>query len=111
MDNIYYSPESYGLRVIMTIDHNDEPYQFDMTVYWTDDNGNFYTASDSGCSCPTPFENYHSVEELERITPQEFTRQTNVDAGFYLKSKYNEYGEAYISPEPIVETKETNSDY
>jgi hypothetical protein len=63
--NVYYSPESYGLEVVGDIEWTGESYQFDMTVVWKDKDGKYYVASDSGCSCPSPFEDYNSLESLD----------------------------------------------
>ncbi len=62
--NIYYNPEKYGLEPVGAIDWNDEPYEFDMTAVWKDERDRYYYASDAGCSCPTPFEDFHSLSDL-----------------------------------------------
>lgn len=65
MDNIYYDPEKFGLKVIDVIELCDEPYEFDTLVVWEHlETGELYWMRDSGCSCPTPFEDYTSVESL-----------------------------------------------
>ncbi len=51
----------------MRSDYSDGSYQFDTRVVWKHSSGAFYTARDSGCSCPTPFEDYKSIESLERL--------------------------------------------
>ncbi len=62
--NLYYNPEKYGLRVVAQIDYSDGSYQFDYRVVWADKDGALWTARDSGCSCPSPFE---STDELDRL--------------------------------------------
>lgn len=52
--NVYYDPEESGLEIVLTVQRN-LGYEFDMFVVWTDGE-RFYAASDSGCSCPIPFE-------------------------------------------------------
>lgn len=64
--NVYYHPEKHGLTVVAEIEYSDACYQFDTRVVWKDAEGNFYTARDSGCSCPTPFEEYTTIESLEK---------------------------------------------
>lgn len=54
--NIYYTPEAFGLVSIFDVDKSDGCYQFDMFVIWQALD-RYYWASDSGCSCPEPFEN------------------------------------------------------
>ena len=57
MSEIYSSPEKYGLRTIGEVEWSDGCYQFDLTVIWQDTTtGVVYYADDSGCSCPSPFE-------------------------------------------------------
>lgn len=52
----YYSPEDSGLRTIGEVDWSDGDYQFDLTVVWQRKDGTFVYGEDSGCSCPSPFE-------------------------------------------------------
>lgn len=67
-DNIYYSPEKFGLRILHTHDFSDGSYQFDYRTIWLDEKTRqLYTGRDSGCSCPYPFEDYHSVKDLEAV--------------------------------------------
>jgi len=54
--NIYYNPEKHGLTVVAEIEYSSGEYEFDTRVVWRDASGKLYTARDSGCSCPTPFE-------------------------------------------------------
>lgn len=57
MSDIYYAPEKFGLTTIGEVDFSDGCYQFDLTVVWRrDSDGVFVYADDSGCSCPSPFE-------------------------------------------------------
>jgi hypothetical protein len=63
--NAYYHPEALGLEIIAEIDYSDGSYQFDQRIVWRHkETGKLYTARDSGCSCPTPFENYDTIESL-----------------------------------------------
>jgi hypothetical protein len=68
MSNIYYSPEDFGLKIVNSIDF-DEDYGFDMIVVWETLEGDkrLYWATDSGCSCPSPFEDFHSFDMLEPL--------------------------------------------
>ena len=65
MSNIYYSPEDFGLEVIGTIEWSEPDYSFDMTVVWRAKRGQYWIGSDSGCSCPSPFEDIRDVNELD----------------------------------------------
>lgn len=75
--NLYYSPEDYDLTLVGSIDWNDEPYSFDLTVVWKDKDGNLYWASDSGCSCPSPFEDFSNKDDLNTGSLQEFVNHIN----------------------------------
>ena len=62
--NIYYNPEKHGLTVVAEIEYSSECYEFDTRVVWKDTSGKLYTARDSGCSCPIPFEEV-TLEEAD----------------------------------------------
>lgn len=67
MADLYYSPEKFGLRVIGEAEFSSGSYEFDTVVLWRDtETGAFYTAQDSGCSCPMPFEAI-GREQMTRI--------------------------------------------
>lgn len=68
--NPYYHPEALGLTTVAELEFSDMDYQFDTRVVWERD-GALYTARDCGCSCPTPFEDYTSVEMLDRVDMKE----------------------------------------
>lgn len=68
MINYYYDPAQAGLEMLTFEDaaaHED--YGFNILAFWADRDGLVYSASDSGCSCPSPFEDYHSLQQLERV--------------------------------------------
>ena len=67
MSTVYYQPEAFDLTIVGEIDFNEEAYQFDFRIFWQDQAGKIYTARDSGCSCPTPFEDYHGVNDLAQV--------------------------------------------
>lgn len=79
--NAYYHPEALGLTVVAELEYSDQNYNFDTQVVWKDGNGLIYTARDSGCSCPTPFEDYCSVESLERVGSYE-QLESELDRGW-----------------------------
>ena len=64
MPNPYYDPEHLGLETVATFEC-ELSYAFDMVIIWRHkDTGNLYWAADSGCSCPTPFDDYQTITEL-----------------------------------------------
>lgn len=66
-DNPYYHPEKCGLKTIAEIELSEPSYSFDTRVVWKADNGKIYTAHDSGCSCPIPFEDYKKLSDLTLV--------------------------------------------
>lgn len=53
--DIYSNPSKYGLTTVFEV-NVAESYEFDMLVIWKRTDGSFVYATDSGCSCPSPFE-------------------------------------------------------
>ncbi|WP_328967944.1 DUF7574 domain-containing protein [Streptomyces sp. NBC_00239] len=67
MENIYYSPEKFGLKELGEVDTGGS-YEFNKFVAWSrPDDGAVFWSTDSGCSCPSPFEDLESVDSLERV--------------------------------------------
>ncbi|MFF9525377.1 hypothetical protein ACF1DV_25860 [Streptomyces achromogenes] len=65
--NIYYNPEKHGLTPMGEID-TGRGYDFTKLVVWRrDEDGVIFWSTDSGCSCPSPFEDANSVNDLKRI--------------------------------------------
>ncbi len=55
-DSIYNSPDRYALELIGSVDTGGS-YEFDIFAVFRDTRtGDLFTASDAGCSCPSPFE-------------------------------------------------------
>lgn len=65
--DIYYQPEKFGIKPIGEVEWDDESYQFNFTVVWQSltDPAVFYWATDSGCSCPAPFEDFTGLDYEE----------------------------------------------
>ncbi len=97
--NALYDPEKFGLEIVAEADYADS-YQFDMFVVWrVRETGKLIYGTDSGCSCPTPFEGFNVAEakEIESLAPFEEWLQRGVS-----------YGPAhYAAPEDIESFKKT----
>lgn len=66
--NPYYYPEKTGLVQIGAIDTAGS-YEFDILCVWQhEESGKLYYATDSGCSCPSPFEDIESLDDMQEIT-------------------------------------------
>ncbi len=66
--NPYYGPEHFGLEML-SFEDQEASYDFDTLCFWATPDGRIFTASDSGCSCPTPFEDYEG-ETLDEVLPR-----------------------------------------
>ena len=86
--NIYYAPEKFGLTPFAEFEYSDGCYQFDTRVVWKDEQGLLWTAHDSGCSCPTPFEDYH-LGNIDRLINTDTIR-----AEWRSKDRYSEMTQA-----------------
>ena len=71
MSDVYYTPAEYGLTSAGEIDFSSGSYEFDITAVWRDASGQLYYADDSGCSCPSPFEGFRSLDDLTKATVTE----------------------------------------
>lgn len=82
--NVYYHPEFHGLTTVAEIDYSDGDYQFDLRVVWADGEGRLWTARDSGCSCPSPFESCTELDRLFSMTElvDEYREAVTKDYGF-----------------------------
>lgn len=66
--DVYYQPEDFGLVTVAQLDLTEPDYSFDMVVVWEHhEYGLVYWAHDSGCSCPSPFEEYTDLEQLTLV--------------------------------------------
>lgn len=69
--NPFYNPDEFDppLTLEASVSLNDEAYQFEYLAVWSlkSDPTRFFTASDSGCSCPTPFEDFNKLEDLTPV--------------------------------------------
>jgi hypothetical protein len=88
-NNPYYKPEAFGLTQVFSIDFSDGCYQFDLLVVWKDADGRLYYAEDSGCSCPSPFEN-DSMATLTRV-------QSADEIVSRMEYRHSEMGDWYAS--------------
>lgn len=68
----YCNPSELGLEML-AFEEPDLCYEFNILGFWIDGKGHLYSASCSGCSCPSPFEDYTGetcadvLSKLQRI--------------------------------------------
>lgn len=64
-NDTYHNPARFGLEVVAEVDLSEPDYSFDIAmVWWHAQTDKFYAAQDSGCSCPSPFEDFNSLDKL-----------------------------------------------
>lgn len=92
--NPYCSPNECGLKIIKEYDTAGS-YEFDKFVVWEDiSTKNWYYDRDSGCSCPSPFDNSDHGHELKIINKQSLS---TVESDFQAYAN-SEYGENKLTP-------------
>lgn len=64
MTDIFDAPD---LDVRRRVSLTEESYQFDERIIAKHVDGRWFTARDTGCSCPIPFEDYQQLSDLTRI--------------------------------------------
>lgn len=65
----YDVSDRLGLTVVAEFNDPHASYSFDDFIIWQDNETGFlYYGADSGCSCPSPYENVYSLADLTRIT-------------------------------------------
>ncbi len=85
--------KEFGLEQVAEIDYSDGCYQFDYRiVWWHPETRKLYTGRDSGCSCPSPFEDYFKLEDLDELTDM-----------LALREEARSEGPKYNTPE-VVQT-------
>lgn len=62
--NILSRPEKHGLELVAIFELTGAGYSFNMVAVWKDAREFYYVGTDSGCSCPVPFENYNGKDDL-----------------------------------------------
>jgi hypothetical protein len=72
--DVYYQPEAFDLEPLTELELYEPNYSFDTVAVWRHTpTGDLYWAYDSGCSCPSPFENYTSLDKLEKLSSDNFS--------------------------------------
>jgi len=84
-ETIESNPEHFGLELLHSIDLAGS-YEFDTYLLLRNkETQKLFVASDSGCSCPVPFENV-GVDDLQELTNESFLDfQKQIQADYYYK--------------------------
>jgi hypothetical protein len=96
--NPNYDYEKLGLEML-AFDEPNLSYEFNTLCFWATKDGQIYSASDSGCSCPTPFEDYVGEDQKEVLQKLERVGSLEHAEGI-LKSWNKDYdGRPYLGIE------------
>ena len=88
-EDVYSNPENYGLKILAEASE-DEAYQFNMFVVWEDCAGGMYYADDSGCSCPSPFEEFMHPAGLNKLKWETFNQDLDKWVQGYSHDDYED---------------------
>ena len=87
-----------GMQKIAETDLSEPNYSFDLLGAWRNDEG-FYLGTDSGCSCPIPWES-HTTDDLTGPLTLDQAVEESVSlwiiSGKYDESGFNEYLHALV---------------
>lgn len=82
-DNPVYEPEKYGFEYVGTIELSEPDYSFDILAVLKNDKG-YYIGTDSGCSCPSPWESHTADDFTGPLTvAQTIEEVTSLWSGSY----------------------------
>lgn len=74
--NILNYPEKHGLTLVAEVELSEPCWSFDTLAVWKDDEG-FYLGTDSGCSCPMPFESHTRDALTGPLTKEQAVEEAN----------------------------------
>lgn len=104
--NPYYNPGKVNLN-ILSFDEPNMSYKYNTLCFWSTQRGEVYAASDSGCSCPLPFENYEGYNQSDVLSLLE--RVGSIEQG---ESIFNAWNKSYDNkPMLSISYKQTLLDW
>ncbi|GAA5198656.1 DUF7574 domain-containing protein [Microbacterium jejuense] len=85
----YYDDDfsKIGIRMVAEADLTEPDYSFDLVGVWKHTDGSFYLGTDSGCSCPSPGEDYKNLDQFTGP----LTRAQAIEEATSLWTAYGEY--------------------
>lgn len=82
--DVYFSPEEFNLETIKELVITEPDYSFDLVAAWRHVlTGRVYWAADCGCSCPSPFEEYCSLDSLTELSTENFSELEEATSSCY----------------------------
>ena len=105
--NIYYNPEEFGLEIVGQFEWSEPSWSFDTFCVWKESRGRYWIGEDSGCSCPSPFDNITDINQLDGPYTKDGLRKridfrieehTNTDYHYgYTKAELKRYASEILS--------------
>jgi len=86
--DLYNQPEYFGLQFIGSLQWGEPEWDFDITAVLHDGEDKFYVISDSGCSCPSPFEGYTSLDKVKPKTKWDAIRELTESLQHFTEHSY-----------------------
>lgn len=87
--NPYYNPVNLGLELIAERELSEPSWSFDTFIVLREiETGKVYVGSDSGCSCPTPFEDHSFPQDFIEVFSWEDVKREFNNALSYSDGSY-----------------------
>lgn len=81
---------------MLSFEDPEADYSFDILCFWATSDGYVYSASDSGCSCPKPFEDYEG-DNFATIIPR-LDRIGHISQAIEVFDAWNNQIRQYLEP-------------
>jgi hypothetical protein len=101
--NPYYNPNELALT-LRSVEDEHLSWEFDILAFFATDDGRVYTASDSGFSCPTPFEDYEGEDQKAVLQLLE-----RVESGSHAERIFKVWNKGYNSTKTKTDPSEGHS--
>lgn len=79
----YSDPSDHGLEPVAELELENEAYQFNIVAVWKDRDGVLWAAHDTGCSCPSPFEDHTFPTDFSIVRSEQDVREL-IHGGAYV---------------------------
>lgn len=70
--SVYYDPFEFNLYPLAELELDDEAYQFNILCVWRHEDDRLFWGQDSGCSCPSPFEDFVTLDSLDELSRYDY---------------------------------------
>ena len=89
--DLYNQPEQFGLVPVGDLDDPESCYSFcDLVVWHHPETYTLYWAVDSGCSCPSPFEDFTNLKEATQVHFDNAEEMTELEDAIRTHCNYSD---------------------